>query len=210
MKTIGERVKDLRLQQRLSQKILAKSVGVTPTAISQWERGENEPRGKYLSKLSKALGTTIEYLTAAIQPPIQTTDEKSCILVAFYPEVNAAGGAGACHHDEIKNYTPLPSYVLEKHKVNDVSCIKLSGDSMAPVVPDGALIAFDRSESRIFDGKMYVFRHNGLLRMKCLKQTSYDLIIHSHNPDYDDEIYPLDSLCDFEVIGRVFWYSTVV
>ncbi len=210
MKRIGERIKDLRLQRRLSQKNLAKSVGVSSTAISQWEREENEPRGKHLSKLSQALGTTVDYLTAAVQPPIQDLTEHACVLVSFYPEVNASGGHGACNYDEMENYTPVPAYVLKNHSINDISCIKLSGDSMSPVVPDGALIAFDRSESRIFDGKMYVFRHNGMLRMKCLKQTSYDLIIHSHNPDYSDEIYPLDRLSDFEIIGRVFWYSTEV
>ncbi|MDF4820353.1 peptidase S24 [Vibrio parahaemolyticus] len=210
MNKIGERIRDLRLKKRLSQKDLAKNVGVSPTAISQWEREEYEPRGKNLSKLSKALGTTVDYLTAAVQPPIKDFTVQPCVLVSFYPEVNAAGGAGSYNDHENLEYTPLPNNVLNNHNINDVSCIKLSGDSMSPVVPDGALIAFDRSESQIYDGKMYVFRHNGLLRMKCLKQTSYDLIIHSHNPEYSDEIYALDQLCDFEIIGRVFWYSTEV
>lgn len=210
MKSIGQRIKDLRLQRRLSQKALAKSVGVSSTAISQWEREENEPRGKHLSKLSKALGTTVEYLTVAVKPPVQELADNSCVLVSFYPEVNASGGYGACNYDERTNYTPIPAYVLKNRNINNISCINLSGDSMAPIIPDGSLIAFDRSESKIYDGKMYVFRHNGMLRMKCLKQTSYDLIIHSHNSDYRDEIYPLESLHDFEVIGRVFWYSTEV
>ncbi len=49
-------LKARRLELRMRQQDLANAVGVTKSAISQWERGEYHPSYKVSSKLAKALG----------------------------------------------------------------------------------------------------------------------------------------------------------
>ena len=212
MNSIGDRIKDLRLKKRITQKELAVKVGVTSTAVSQWERGENEPKNKHLLKLSKELGTSVDWLTIALKPPIYTLDSSNlaCALVAFYPCVNASGGTGSYVDDEKEDYAPIPTNVLRGRNVDDIACIIVTGDSMLPVVPDGSIIAIDRQDQLIRDGKIYVFKQNGLLRVKLLKQTPYELKVQSYNQAYSDEVYSLDQLDDFELIGRVFWVSLEV
>ncbi|PSU44523.1 phage repressor protein [Photobacterium frigidiphilum] len=212
MNSIGERIRELRLKKRLTQKELATRVGVTPTAVSQWEREENEPKGKHLLKLSKELDVTVDWLTVAIKPPIQMLPESNvaCVLVSFYPNVCAAGGVGSCVDDEDKGYAAIPTNIIKGRNIDDIVCIVVTGDSMEPIVPEGSIIALDRHERVIKDGKMYVFKQNGLLRIKSLKQTPYELIIQSYNKSYDDEVYNLSGLDDFELIGRVFWASIEV
>ncbi|MFA0098524.1 helix-turn-helix domain-containing protein, partial [Vibrio splendidus] len=101
MNTIGYRIKKLRLNKDLSQQELANLVGVTNVSVSQWERGETEPRGKQLPKLCQALSTTIDWLTLSLKEPrILAEDEYQCIEVPFYPEVRAAGGWGYMNEDE--------------------------------------------------------------------------------------------------------------
>lgn len=53
--TIGERIRFRRKQSKLTQKNLAKSLGLSDVSISQWERDDSEPTGKNLFALSKAL-----------------------------------------------------------------------------------------------------------------------------------------------------------
>ncbi|EOH6512244.1 helix-turn-helix domain-containing protein [Salmonella enterica] len=53
--TIGERIRFRRKQSKLTQKALAKSLGLSDVSISQWERDDSEPTGKNLFALSKAL-----------------------------------------------------------------------------------------------------------------------------------------------------------
>lgn len=55
-------LKDLREQKGLSQAELANMVGVSQGVISQYERGDRKPTNKIHSKLSKALGVSMDYL----------------------------------------------------------------------------------------------------------------------------------------------------
>lgn len=54
----GKRVKELRLQKKMSQGDLAKILGVHPTYISGIERGVRNMALKNIEKLAKALGVT--------------------------------------------------------------------------------------------------------------------------------------------------------
>ncbi len=56
MKTI----RDLREAAGLTQLELAVRVGVTPSAVYNWERGRNEPKATQLRALSRALGVPMD------------------------------------------------------------------------------------------------------------------------------------------------------
>jgi len=58
----GKKVKELRLQKKMSQGDLAKILGVHPTYISGIERGVRNMTLKNIEKLAKALGVPIEEL----------------------------------------------------------------------------------------------------------------------------------------------------
>lgn len=58
---IGPRIKLARAKAQLSTRELAERVGVSPTAISKFERGDAVPRQSTLLRLAKALSVGIEY-----------------------------------------------------------------------------------------------------------------------------------------------------
>lgn len=58
----GKKVKELRLQKKMSQGDLAKVLGVHPTYISGIERGVRNMALKNIEKLAKALGVKIDEL----------------------------------------------------------------------------------------------------------------------------------------------------
>ena len=49
--SIGEKIKELRIEKRLSQMQLAKMIDVSQKAIDYWERNINEPKASYIIKL---------------------------------------------------------------------------------------------------------------------------------------------------------------
>lgn len=51
--TVGEKIKELRLENKLSQLKLATMIGVSQKAIDYWERGVNEPKIGYIISLVK-------------------------------------------------------------------------------------------------------------------------------------------------------------
>lgn len=59
---IGERIKDLRTQKKLTQSDLAKMVGLTYIQIGRYETEKSNPSSDILQKLAQALDTTSDYL----------------------------------------------------------------------------------------------------------------------------------------------------
>lgn len=55
-------LKELRLAAGLQQADVAKKLGVTTTAVSNWELGKNAILRKYHKKLAKLYGVTVEEL----------------------------------------------------------------------------------------------------------------------------------------------------
>ena len=56
------KIKKLRLFINMSQKELAKKMGLSPSTVSMWEKGERSPRTDKLPDLARALGCTIDDL----------------------------------------------------------------------------------------------------------------------------------------------------
>lgn len=60
--TIADRISDVRQQRGMSMTNLANFVGVTTSAVSNWESGNTVPRNESLEKVAKVLGVTRQFL----------------------------------------------------------------------------------------------------------------------------------------------------
>lgn len=58
----GERLKELRKENNMLQKDLAKLLNVHNTTVSAWETGDNEPDLKTLAQIAKIFAVTTDYL----------------------------------------------------------------------------------------------------------------------------------------------------
>lgn len=57
-KAFGQRLRDLRAQQDMSQDDLSRNTDVHPTAIGRFERGAREPRLTTILRLARGLDVT--------------------------------------------------------------------------------------------------------------------------------------------------------
>lgn len=62
MDTFSQRLRELRLDKKMSMKQLAKEINTTDAAISNWENGVNEPKISYVISIAKFFGVTSDYL----------------------------------------------------------------------------------------------------------------------------------------------------
>ena len=62
MGVFAENIKRLRTERQITQEELAKRVGVSQTAIYQYENGDATPKISIAVALAKCLGTTCEAL----------------------------------------------------------------------------------------------------------------------------------------------------
>lgn len=62
MKTVGEIIKEKRLELGISQRKMAEEVGVTSMTISHWERGVNYPNIILALDVADFFGCTLDEL----------------------------------------------------------------------------------------------------------------------------------------------------
>ena len=75
-KTIGDTIKELRKQRKTTQESLAEQIGVTPQAISRWERNVGYPDVSQIVPLAKAFGvSTDEILGASLRSDEEQINE---------------------------------------------------------------------------------------------------------------------------------------
>ena len=58
----GERLKELRTERKISQMELAKSTGISQSAIAKWELGRTEPSASALMKIAAFFDESVDYL----------------------------------------------------------------------------------------------------------------------------------------------------
>lgn len=81
---------------------------------------------------------------------------------------------------------------------------------MEPTLYDGGVAAVDMSEVAIRDGKIYVFRLDGMLRVKRLISIVGGVVINSQNPTYEAEQLFFKDGTDFQIVGRCIWGASML
>ena len=84
---IGSAIKKIRSEKFISQKKLAESTGISPTSLSQIEKGLKRPSAKNLVKICKALEVpeTLIYFYGIEESDIPTKKKKIYSIV--YPAI---------------------------------------------------------------------------------------------------------------------------
>ena len=62
MKSLGEAIKEYRIQCKMTQEFVAEKLGISRQAVSKWENGASDPSTSNLIALSKLYGISTEDL----------------------------------------------------------------------------------------------------------------------------------------------------
>lgn len=197
-------------RNRATQRELARVIGITPAALSQWLKGET----KQLSASAYTqLVKTLSIDDHSPQSPIRIMDDGDYVLIPRITVDLSAGPGLSPVHIEMKNPLAFLSDWLLKCRISqtDVACMSVSGESMEPRICDGDTVLVDFKDSQIRDGKPYAIRYGDSLKINRLS-SRYDgaVILSSDNPRFPQEIISGDDLHHLEVIGRVVWVGGMV
>ncbi|HCI7003619.1 TPA: XRE family transcriptional regulator [Klebsiella pneumoniae] len=229
---INERIRKARREIKMTQEALAKRIGLTKATISMWESGNTAPNGKNLINLAEALNVSPEWLLTGKETdkkPVEsnarveggfsgwdsnTPLESDEVEIPFFKEVELSAGNGTyVDLDRSGCKLRFAKSTLRKAGVDieSAACVSVSGNSMEPVLPDGAVVGVDMAKSSIKDGKVYAIDQDGLLRVKLLYRLPDGIRIRSYNRDeYADEEYFNHDANKIKIIGQVFWYSVLL
>ena len=136
------------------------------------------------------------------------------VNVPFIKEFDMPGGPGRTEVGEfLLQKQRFAKSTLKKSGVPVLAayCLIITGDSMEPVLPDGATLAIDSSRCAIRDGELYAIDHAGVLRVRVLyKMPGGGLRLRSYNDaEWPDENYTPEEARAIKVLGRVFWWEVL-
>ncbi|KRP45519.1 hypothetical protein TU73_13305 [Pseudomonas libanensis] len=144
-------------------------------------------------------------------PPLENEVEVPMLKEVEQPE--GSGRTEIEEHGTVKlgfSQSSLQSLGVD---ASNIVCIVVSGNSMAPVIPDGSLAGVDRGKTAIKDGDIFAISQNGQLRVKILYRLPRGgLRMRSFNRDeHPDEEYPEEQIQTegIVILGRIFWYSVL-
>lgn len=231
MNTLAERLQFAMDKMGKNQVELAALAGTSQVTISNILNGVTKSPRNGL-QIAKALKISPEWLLNGtgemVHPKIESNVAETGsfdlwdrntplnddeVEVPLFQEIRLAAGNGFA--DDIMDYNNFKlrfsRATLRRQGVQyeNAVCVVADGNSMEPVIPNGATVGIDTGNKTIRDGSIYAINHGGLLRIKLLYNMPNNQIkIRSYNTDeYDDEIANFDEV---SVIGKVFWYSVLL
>ncbi|MGF6400083.1 phage repressor protein C with HTH and peptisase S24 domain [Pseudomonas frederiksbergensis] len=224
----------------LTQADVAEACGWSgQSAFSQYATGKVPLNVEALLKLAKALRfdasevsqrlmSTVASVQPSerIQPSVLMSDiepwdddtplDDDEVYVPFLREVELAAGSGRFVIEE-SDAARLRFFKKDlRHnsvQFSNAKCVVVSGNSMLPVLRDGATVGINIGKSSlgdIVDGDMYAINHNGQLRVKQVYRLPTGIRLRSFNRDeHPDEDYTFAEVQEQQIVilGHVFWWG---
>ena len=193
----GEKIKHHRKLKKLSGEELGRMVDATKTAVSYWENGKTKslPAYETITKLSKALGVSTEYLTG------NETNIESSNLNRNVVRINVLGSVPAGVPieaiEDIVDWEEIPAEWL---KTGEYFGLRINGDSMSPKYLDGDTIIL-KKQPTIDSGQEAVVYVNGYdaTFKKVIINEDESIILQPLNPEHAPYSVPKNE--SFSVAG---------
>ena len=226
MNILGEAIKKLRLQNKLTQVELGKLTGFKQNTISQHEKGKREIDEEDILKYCKALGVSPQTLFD-MSSKKRTSKELSIIYnkleskrqskvydyasrqldeqngiqedKVVYLVRGRKSAAGSMIHvdDSDAEMGVLPSSIVP-NGANEL--VQIIGDSMEPIIKKGSEV-YLRYQPTVEDGEIAIVRvEDEGVTCKYLFRDGENIILKSENSKYDDIVVDANKV---SVIGKV-------
>lgn len=200
--------KTLKLKvNNLGVPTVSKESGVGRTTLYEWLKNPTADLGL---KNHTAVVKAVEKLEADGGDGTNVLDTEYIAIPVF--DVRASAGAGAFVNSELPiahekfRLSYLQELVGTGGRLDQVSFIRVTGDSMQDTLRPGDQILVDRSATRWLGEGIYIVLMDDVLQVKRLqKDEDGTLLILSDNPEYKP-IKPKKGL-SFQIIGQVIWFA---
>jgi transcriptional regulator with XRE-family HTH domain len=211
----AERLKELRTRIGFTQKELAAAIGVTQSAIAQWEKGSSKLSPMACVAVGRLAGEEKDWWfnlagprLAEIERSVENQKQvpNNFVSVPLLKDSAAAGSGRFIEEKDVEDLLLLPSSWVP-HPAG-TKCIKIDGNSMSPILEDGYVVAIDTTQrdlKKLVNEMVAARDPEGGVTVKWLRHAKHYLLVAQHTSvDYNPQILNEDS--GWEIIGKVLWW----
>lgn len=196
MATFGERLKELRDENGLSQEDLAKLFNLSQSTISYYEKNKKEPSKRTLTKFALLFGVSVDYLLGHDLKQIQIDKNTQSIKVKMPVYSMDANGEKIFAESNIIGWRDVPA-----EHVNDL-IFQVPDDSMSGSsrLSSGDIVYVTKQDS-VQDGQVAVAQlQDGSLMIRRIKYSDDMAILYPDNPSFKTILAPSKEI---RIIGVV-------
>lgn len=205
------RLRDLIYPEKLA--VFSDRAGISLSVLNKYLAApENlSPSVEVVVRICKATRSSMDWLISGVG---ETPDQNDGLVFIPIYDVKLAAGQGSFVSRERRiGDMPFDKALLTSLGFVDgkgLGVLTAEGDSMEPMISDGARVLIDFNDKRLRED-VYAFRLGDSLRIKRLRPIGLAGIeAISANPVYAPEHFEGDILNHFEVIGRALWAGTIL
>lgn len=175
----------------------ARAFGWTVSTYLGHENGDRNPSRAAAMRYAKAYKVRWEWLLTG-EGSATTAMDYDLVAVPLLSWVSAGQLADAETQIRIESAPLLPFADLGR---GDFFALKVVGDSMDRISPDGSIIVVNRAERELYSDKAYIFARRGEATYKLWQPDPPHLAPFSTNPSHKPIF--IRRAKDYEVVGRV-------
>jgi repressor LexA len=207
---IGERIKKVREQRGVTLLDVANYLGVTEATVQRYESGNiKNLKLDTISKISEFLNVNPAYLMGwkNVQEDVRKESEYT------YLPVNVAAGlpemVDPITEDDIETIS-IPDSIMGKWAgKDDIYIMRVNGESMNKIIPNGSLIAVKKIDVRdLENGDIVVYSNHYEYSVKRFYKLDDRLVFKPCSTDirFTDYNVPFDSCHELKIHGKVVLY----
>jgi phage repressor protein C with HTH and peptisase S24 domain len=192
------------------QAVVAKRANVSTSVVHKYLHGGTEPGLLKAARLAAALGVNLRWLATGEGAPNAAIGGYAGVPI--YDVRLAAGAASFADGARVIGEMPFDLELLRnlgRSSPEALGVVEAEGDSMEPLISDGARVLIDFRDTRLREG-VFAFRVGDELRIKRLRRTVDGVEILSENARYEPEHLVGPQLERFAIIGRALWSGSVI
>ena len=195
--TTGERIRQLRIEKDMTQEMLGEKIGVKKAAIYKYENGlvVNLKRD-IIEKLANVLEVSPSYLMGLDDIKDGPQGFQPVPSMKKIPRVGRiACGTPILAEENVEEYDSVP-----EHWKADFTLVCV-GDSMAPKIQDGDLVAIKQQET-VENGQIAAVLIDNEATLKRVYVYPDKLILRPENPNYEPIVIMNGESSNIRIEGR--------
>lgn len=207
MKTLGEILKELRLEKNLSQGDFGKFLNVTRQTVSNWEMDKRIPSNEMMEFIADFYNVDMDYLFGKTEIKNRYRNVSN-ILKVTYPKKKIpiigtiAAGQPILAEEHIEDYIDIESTIEADF------CLRVKGDSMINANIDDGDCIFIKQQPDVEDGEIAAVLIEEEATLKRVYKVGDYIQLRAENPSFKP--ITLDGTKPCRILGKATYVLSKV
>lgn len=215
-KELAKYIENFMARHDYKLEYIAEQTGASTSAVGHYKTGARTPKDDFIDNFIKAfhlkdeeiqkirMAVAVDRTPEIIKEQYMKSNARLLpeeTLISIPVMAKASAGNGYINFSN----QPLYNKLIRKNGFHEhCYLIEVAGNSMEPLIQDGAYVVVDPYQTDYIEGKVYVIKYGDEVYIKrvILKTDANLMILKSINPDYEDIYITGEESEQIKIIGR--------